>query len=1437
MINDIMLLKEEEISHGGLHSADSKSSLLKRRSSVAPNHAVHTGRKRKLVLHFDIRNTILVADSVTNVSVEHALNSFLTGVTWGKEVEGKWQWQSDQVSLKPPGNDQLLTYYKYLEGRLVRTPSDRKDLRIQTGDFTQSSIGKDFKPNFERHMNLLKWDHEYDESRDQKLTMSGLDGKRYHYVIPSFYKLIHFLKSKHRDFSIILRTYGLDAPNVLESMAYGLKGNHPGFSQSLNIPIHKRTGNIRRTNDGLIEMELLKSNGEILQKMNHERDMYRLFSRSEGIMAFKDDFQHWQNNSYSFSAGKPMWIDPTDASVHHIFFDDNFRSYEEDSIIDLRIFEDDVPKRARSLTHDEVARFEEMCLVQADLLESIENEDYFINRLAECENSYSKFLKDRDMDRSVAFNNLQPICVVVTKQPSRENILKLREELMKLDVGLLQDFQEYVIFPLRLVFKQTKTIEEDTYIKTCECLKYIFDNTTISNWQMVQDLFTTICFLINPPNGESKEESKSEEFMLILLNCLSSLITHTEWSTIQHLYEPSSLPALGHAVSVLLKEAELERSRSLQIAALNCLDSIAQTHRKVCRSERRTLGDILASFLPGISMALTRVITGDSKQGHAVIVKSLETWSKITSLVMNNEGLQDDNNITVKTHSRVNEKIKELMIKRNIEWFESTTSKLVILLKELVTIRTNSNWRVRMALVESADLLLKKCNRTMSKTVPILLDVLVGYIGDDYTNIRNKALATLDQFKQRQTDVLDSRALQEILAENLHNLTTALPRQIRMADEEEKLSIVNLLNGYLTLLGSDINKVLRSVAHLRRLFLSLVQSFELDCSDIRIIEHHTLTLDSTKDSDIRKPVKVFKHFRDNKIETGLYQTCCLLGQYGDSDVIVDHVLDIYHETSLYRLQAILIINKIVQGLSTTENNEERNERKMGIVRMLVEEYLSDANFDLPVTNIAPGGTNDSIQPKQTKPALTLANMNTNIMQICLILEGIGTFAKVTGREFNTMLIDVLYPVLEKLGQDNNYINNTAYLTLTDITTACHYRSIDELIRKNSDYLVNAISLKLRQRQDGYRAPQVLQVMIQYSSSEIIPLIHDTIQEILESLDDNYEEEILIYLNVLKELVISVNRWFPHKQENQANSKISTDKPHLYDDCQRFEKLSIEDIEKYFKEYHRNKEIEGNLSSLGEDVDEDGDEDPLVATDTTKQLPYHITAVQQILTRTKHLLSSTNGRHRLQVLQIIQHSVKALKHHQDELLPLLHELWVPFSLRFSDEEKLVTIKAMETLTIIVDNSGEFLMKRVVKNICPVIKQFLYSQAKISMKSGTMYSYTINYKLQLVYLQSLGHLAYMLKLQSYDLDVLVSSCLPYLSCHQHIALQQACLKTFNYLVKLDSDIVWLALYNIYRVTTITPPSTLFKHLILKGSEKDNNEYKENVKLLMLSIDNKI
>ena len=45
------------------------------------------GRRKKLVLHIDLNNTVLVSDAVTGQGTVAALDYFLTTVTWGRISE------------------------------------------------------------------------------------------------------------------------------------------------------------------------------------------------------------------------------------------------------------------------------------------------------------------------------------------------------------------------------------------------------------------------------------------------------------------------------------------------------------------------------------------------------------------------------------------------------------------------------------------------------------------------------------------------------------------------------------------------------------------------------------------------------------------------------------------------------------------------------------------------------------------------------------------------------------------------------------------------------------------------------------------------------------------------------------------------------------------------------------------------------------------------------------------------------------------------------------------------------------------------------------------------------------------------------------------------------------------------------------------------------
>lgn len=66
-----------------------------------------------------------------------------------------------------------------------------------------------------------------------------------------------------------------------------------------------------------------------------------------------------------------------------------------------------------------------------------------------------------------------------------------------------------------------------------------------------------------------------------------------------------------------------------------------------------------------------------------------------------------------------------------------------------------------------------------------------------------------------------------LLEENLHSTLTALPRLMRTADDAKKIQSLNLVLGYMNLLGNRLNSLLNSSSHLKRLSLALVQVTEL----------------------------------------------------------------------------------------------------------------------------------------------------------------------------------------------------------------------------------------------------------------------------------------------------------------------------------------------------------------------------------------------------------------------------------------------------------------------------------------------------------------------------------------------------------------------------------------------------------------------------------
>ncbi|KAL1249369.1 hypothetical protein QQF64_020374, partial [Cirrhinus molitorella] len=204
----------------------------------------------------------------------------------------------------------------------------------------------------------------------------------------------------------------------------------------------------------------------------------------------------------------------------------------------------------------------------------------------------------------------------------------------------------------------------------------------------------------------------------------------------------------------------------------------------------------------------------------------------------------------------------------------------------------------------------------------------------------------------------------------------------------------------------------------------------------------------------------------------------------------------------------------------------------------------------------------------------------------------------------------LYPVLEKAGDESLLVSQAAFSAMCDLCKACDYSSPKELVMKNSDYLLNDVSLNLARPSIHPHAPRVLAVMFTHSDASLLPLVADVVQDVLTALDLSYEQR-------------------------------------------------------------------------------------------TPQFLYCAT---------------------------LTHESTWMK-----LLPMVHRCWPALLHRLTNDDPLAVPRAFKVLCVLGELCGDFLRKRVSKEVLPRLTSSLKKQEEISARSGPVYTHTLAYKLQLAVLQ--------------------------------------------------------------------------------------------------------
>ena len=348
----------------------------------------------RLVLHFDVNETILCCDPAGGDTFEDTLNKMIA-----KNALVRMDTENDQVVWYDGTTPSLSGPSPPLNCSWVRpegTTSYYQKYRGQGSSFTEEGPpGQCYRHIYDELEKKMRWPKEHLDA-SQKNPLLHEDGA-HHFLLPALFRTLHELVGvRKRNVSLVIRTFGTDIDEVVGALnAYGaghhLKeyGSLPACTISPDrvwIGRYDNTGSFTLTQKGGSEKCVIDEN-EVLNILQGSAE------ESLCVVACQDDYQWWRDHNFSPGAGKPLWLTEKDALHHHIFFDDNIKNDPNDSIVAVRA-RTDASQTFQPLTGEETIALHGMHLVRVPTFKPILDETWFLKQIEACEKKFQEIHKE-----------------------------------------------------------------------------------------------------------------------------------------------------------------------------------------------------------------------------------------------------------------------------------------------------------------------------------------------------------------------------------------------------------------------------------------------------------------------------------------------------------------------------------------------------------------------------------------------------------------------------------------------------------------------------------------------------------------------------------------------------------------------------------------------------------------------------------------------------------------------------------------------------------------------------------------------------------------------------------------------------------------------------------------------------------------------------------
>jgi len=211
-------------------------------------------------------------------------------------------------------------------------------------------------------------------------------------------------------------------------------------------------------------------------------------------------------------------------------------------------------------------------------------------------------------------------------------------------------------------------------------------------------------------------------------------------------------------------------------------------------------------------------------------------------------------------------------------------------------------------------------------------------------------------------------------------------------------------------------------------------------------------------------------------------------------------------------------------------------------------------------------------------------------------------------------------------------------------------------------------------------------------------------------------------------------------------------------------------------------------------------------DPEKEISPELKIVVDVLERCCFLLHTKDRDISLVLLDTLKLGCEVIESVENTQLPVLHKIWKPLMLRIKDTDTVVMLRAMLLLCYMVTTSGDFLRKRCVTDLLPLVRDFLISQSLLSREKTVRSGYlmTQQYSAQLSLLRDLlPQLIPGLQLSSDQMLHTLNAISHYLDTRQPAELVDAALNLFDGLSVSHPQMMWLIVAHHMKPLTLLPP----------------------------------